>query len=141
MSDRIELAQNAAGRMVPTMVNGKPQIPYLGAGKYQPHGRKGAPPVHSNKDYPQNGDKRVANIETALRKCGLLNFVMEFADFLNDMLVKLAFDELAGHPDGVLYRLGRTGSVRLDTNAIDTEQHSAAVLVGIDFALERPATF
>jgi hypothetical protein len=27
------------------MVNGKPQIPFLGAGKYQPRGRKAAP-VH-----------------------------------------------------------------------------------------------
>ncbi len=71
MTDRVELAQNAAGRMVPTMVNGKPQIPYLGAGKYQPHGRKAAPPVRSSRDYPKNGDKRVPDLETALRKCGL----------------------------------------------------------------------
>jgi len=28
MTGRIELAQNAAGRSVPTMVNGRPQIPY-----------------------------------------------------------------------------------------------------------------
>ena len=71
MSDRSELAQNAVGRMVPTMVNGKPQIPYLGAGKYQPRGRKAAPPVRSSKDYLKNGDKRVVDLETALRKCGL----------------------------------------------------------------------
>ena len=51
--------QNAAGRMVPAMVNGKPQIPYLGVAKYQPRGRKAAPPVRSSKDYPDNGDKRV----------------------------------------------------------------------------------
>ena len=71
MTDRSELAQNAAGRMVPTMVNGKPQIPYLGPGQYQPRGRKAAPPVRSSRDYPKNGDKRVADLETALRKCGL----------------------------------------------------------------------
>jgi citrate lyase subunit alpha / citrate CoA-transferase len=71
MSERVELAHNAAGRRVPAMVNGKPQIPYLGVGKYQPRGRKTAPPVRSNKDYPENGDKRVANLETALQRCGL----------------------------------------------------------------------
>jgi len=43
MSERIELAQNAAGRSVPTMVNGKPQIPFLGVAQYQPRGRKAAP--------------------------------------------------------------------------------------------------
>ncbi len=71
MTDRAELVQNAAGRMVPAMVNGKPQIPYLGVAKYQPRGRKAAPPVRSSKDYPDNGDKRVPDLETALRKCGL----------------------------------------------------------------------
>ena len=57
--------------IVPAMVNGKPQIPYIGVGKYQPRGRKAAPPIRSNKDYPENGDKRVPDLETALRKCGL----------------------------------------------------------------------
>ena len=71
MTERVELVQNAAGRMVPAMVNGKPQIPYLGVAKYQPRGRKAAPPVRSSKDYPDNGDKRVPDLETALRKCGL----------------------------------------------------------------------
>jgi len=71
LSERVELAQNAVGRRVPAMVNGKPQIPFLGAAKYQPHGRKAAPAICSNKDYPENGDKRVADLETALRKCGL----------------------------------------------------------------------
>ena len=71
MTERVELAQNAAGRMVPPMVNGKPQIPYLGVEKYQPRARKAAPQVRSSKDYPENGDKRVPDLETALRKCGL----------------------------------------------------------------------
>ncbi len=71
VKERVELAHNAVGRKVPTMVNGKPQIPFLGAGKYQPRGRKAAPAICSNKDYPDSGDKRVADLETALRKCGL----------------------------------------------------------------------
>src|SRR5512132_2648503 len=71
MTERVELAHNAAQRRVPTMVNGRPQIPYLGVGKYQPHARKAAPAVRSSKDYPENGDKRVPDLETVLRKCGL----------------------------------------------------------------------
>ncbi len=67
MTDRVELAQNAAARAVPSMVNGKPQIPYLGIGKYQPRVRKPAPPVRSSKDYPENGDKRLPDLESALR--------------------------------------------------------------------------
>jgi citrate lyase subunit alpha / citrate CoA-transferase len=53
------------------MVNGKPQIPYIGVGKYAPRGRKTAPPVRTNADFPENGDKRVPDLETALRQCGL----------------------------------------------------------------------
>ena len=69
--EQIELEQNAAGRMVPAVVNGKPQTPYLGIGKYKPNGRKAAPPVRSSRDYPDDGNKRVPDLETALRKCGL----------------------------------------------------------------------
>src|SRR5271165_359959 len=58
MSDKAELLQNAAGRMVPAMVNGKPQIPYLGVAKYQPRGRKAAAPIRSSKDYSDDGNKR-----------------------------------------------------------------------------------
>ena len=67
----VELAQNAAGRMVPTTVNGKSQVPYLGVGQYHPHGKKAATPVRSSSEYPENGDKRVPDLETALRNCGI----------------------------------------------------------------------
>ena len=36
-----------------------------------PADAKPAPPIRSNKDYPDNGDKRVPDLETALRNCGL----------------------------------------------------------------------
>jgi citrate lyase subunit alpha / citrate CoA-transferase len=71
MPAKVELALNAAGRMVPAMVNGRPQIPYIGVGKYQPRGRKAAPPIRTAASYPENGDKRVPDLETALKKCGL----------------------------------------------------------------------
>ena len=67
----VEFVRNAAGRLVPTVVNGVPQVPFLGVGKYRPEGRKTAPPIRSAMDYPADGDKRVPDIETALRKCGI----------------------------------------------------------------------
>ncbi len=71
MTEHIEFAENAAGRMVPAMANGKPQIPFPGVGQHEPRGRKAAPPVRSSRDYPENGDKRVRDLETALRSSGL----------------------------------------------------------------------
>ncbi len=65
------LVENAAGRLVPTEVNGKEAIPYKGVGKHRPVGRKAAPAIASCIDFPSDGNKLVADIETALRKCGL----------------------------------------------------------------------
>ena len=69
--ERTELVRNAIGRLVPEFVNGRLQVPYLGMGKYRPSGHKAAPPIRTSADYPENGDKRVADMETALRRCGL----------------------------------------------------------------------
>src|SRR6202158_2286470 len=69
--EKTELVRNAVGRMVPEIVNGRLQVPYLGVGKHEPRGHKAAPPIRTAADYPENGDKRVADLETALRKCGL----------------------------------------------------------------------
>jgi citrate lyase subunit alpha/citrate CoA-transferase len=71
--NKTELVTNAAGRMVLETVNRRAQTPYMGVGKYQPRGNKAAPPVRTAADYPANGDKRVADLETALRNCGLRN--------------------------------------------------------------------
>jgi len=62
---------NKVGRKVPTEVNGKAQVPFKGVGKHKPGGAKHGPPVRSNASYPKNGDKRVKDLATALRKCGL----------------------------------------------------------------------
>jgi len=70
---KVELRKNALGRMVPEAVNGKRQTPYRGVGEFEPNGRKAAPPISSAKDYPKNGDKRVASLEEALEACGLSN--------------------------------------------------------------------
>jgi citrate lyase subunit alpha/citrate CoA-transferase len=66
-----ELVKNAVGRMVPTVVNGKEQVPYLGVGKHSPRGRKAAPPIASTKDYPADGNKVVKDLKAALEKVGL----------------------------------------------------------------------
>ena len=68
---RATLVKNAAGRMVPVVVNGRPQVPYLGVGAYQPQGSGAASPIRSCKDYPADGDKRVPDLRTALERCGL----------------------------------------------------------------------
>src|SRR5438105_13938653 len=68
---RLELTRNAAGRLVPASVNGKEQRPYLGIDHDHPQGRKAAPLIRSCAQYPTNGDKRVPDLETALRQCGL----------------------------------------------------------------------
>jgi citrate lyase subunit alpha/citrate CoA-transferase len=62
---------NAAGRRVPRVVNGVEQVPYQGVGGYEPKGSKHGPPIRSCRDYPADGDKRVADLKTALQKCGL----------------------------------------------------------------------
>lgn len=64
---------NAAGRRVPTIVNGQKMVPFKGIGKYKPSGRKYAPPIPSCLDYPSNGDKTVHSLEEALKRCGLKN--------------------------------------------------------------------
>ncbi len=66
-----EIVRNAVGRPVPTVVNGKVQVPYAGVAAHKPTGVRHAPPIRSCRDYPTSGDKRVASLEEALRLCGL----------------------------------------------------------------------
>ena len=53
------LTPNAAGRLVPTEVNGIPMIPYRGVDGHRPEGRLASPPIRSAVDYPSDGDKRL----------------------------------------------------------------------------------
>jgi citrate lyase subunit alpha/citrate CoA-transferase len=71
MSTAIEMVKNAAGRLVPTVVNGKEQVPYAGVGKHKPRGRKAAPPISSCVDYPADGNKVVKDLRGALEAAGL----------------------------------------------------------------------
>ena len=65
------MVENALGRRVPSRVNGREAVPFQGVGACRPEGRKQAPPIKSCSDYPSDGDKRVASLEEALRRCGL----------------------------------------------------------------------
>ncbi len=65
------MVENALGRRVPSRVNGREAVPFKGVGACRPEGRKQAPPIRSCSDYPSDGDKRVASLEEALRRCRL----------------------------------------------------------------------
>jgi citrate lyase subunit alpha / citrate CoA-transferase len=78
----MKLIKNAAGRFVPTEVNGQLQIPFKGfvsdyarsrkgVNKYKPSGVKAKPPIRSCIDYPEDGNKVVKDLKTALKKAGL----------------------------------------------------------------------
>jgi citrate lyase subunit alpha / citrate CoA-transferase len=64
-------SKNAASRFVPTHVNGIPQMPYMGIGKYIPEGRKYAPSITSNVNFPQDGNKIKSSIVEALKEAGI----------------------------------------------------------------------
>lgn len=69
----MKLVKNAAGRLVPSLVNGKKQISFKGVDKYKPEGSKAAPPIRSCIDYPPDGNKVQKNLREALKKAGLKN--------------------------------------------------------------------
>jgi citrate lyase subunit alpha / citrate CoA-transferase len=69
MSERV--LRNALGRLVPEMVNGKVQIPYMGVGKFKPQGMKYAPPIVSCADFPIDGNKTLPTLKEALIKSGI----------------------------------------------------------------------
>ena len=71
MTRGLPLTENALGRLVPEMVNGKRQVPFQGVHGHRAEGRKASPPVWSAADYPPDGDKRVASLAEALEACGI----------------------------------------------------------------------
>lgn len=67
----MKFIKNAAGRNVPTTVNGLKSIPFKGVNKYKPKGFKAKPKINSCIDFPDNGDKTVKSLKEALIKAGL----------------------------------------------------------------------
>lgn len=89
------LVKNAAGRLVPTEINGEKQIPYQGLGKYKPEGRKHAPKIPTNADYPADGNKQIATLKEALIKAGLKDgmTISSHHHFRNgDLIMNQVFD-------------------------------------------------
>jgi len=92
------LVRNAVGRLVPTLINGEPALPFLGVGNYSPRGRVAGPPISSCADFPTDGNKVVASLEEALKICGLRDGVTlsthhHFRD--GDLVAKQLFDAAA----------------------------------------------
>jgi len=91
-----DMVSNAVERLVPTEVNGKPQVPFQGAGKYEPTGRKAAPPIRACHHYGL--DKRVGDLRAALEKVGLrdgMTIGMHHHMRNGDMVAVALFDAIA----------------------------------------------
>ena len=71
MNKSDQFVTNAVGRVVPTIINGRPAVPYMGIGKFKPSGHKAAPLISTCADYPDDGNKVVPTLKEALIKCGL----------------------------------------------------------------------
>lgn len=65
------LVTNAAGRTVPTIINGEKHIPFKGIANYKPEGRRYGPKLSSCANYPADGNKVVKSLKDALIKAGL----------------------------------------------------------------------
>ncbi|OFX28322.1 MAG: citrate lyase subunit alpha [Bacteroidetes bacterium GWA2_32_17] len=89
--------KNALGRLVPTEVNGVPQIPYMGVGKYKPIRRKYAPLISSCADYPADGNKTEPGLKDALIKSGLRDgmVISTHHHFRNGDLVAIQIFDIA----------------------------------------------
>ena len=92
-----KLVINAAGRMVPTEINGNPAIPYLGVGKYIPDGTRYAPKTASSANYPSDGNKQIATLKEALQLSGLKDGMTisthhHFRD--GDLVANMVFDSV-----------------------------------------------
>ncbi len=70
-SEEYKLEKNVLGRVVPTIINGKPAVPFQGVGKYRPDGKNAAPPIATCVDYPSDGNKGLPDLKTALIKAGV----------------------------------------------------------------------
>ena len=92
------MIENAAGRMVPAEINGRPAMPFEGVGKYRPEGSKAAPPIRTCIDYPRDGNKVVADLATALKNAGLRDgmTISTHHHFRNgDLVANAVFDAAA----------------------------------------------
>ena len=66
-----KFVKNSAGRLVPTIVNGRSVVPFQGINKFRPNYKGAAPRVPTCIDYPTDGNKVVKTLKEALVKSGL----------------------------------------------------------------------
>lgn len=66
-----KLSTNAAGRVVPEIINGQKHTPFRGVGKHKPSGKRHAPDIVSSVNYPPDGNKTVPSIREALERSGI----------------------------------------------------------------------
>ncbi|MFV2072354.1 MAG: citrate lyase subunit alpha [Thermoanaerobaculales bacterium] len=94
----VKLEKNAAGRLVPDVVNGRMAAPFKGVGKHRPEGRKAAPTIASCLDFPADGDKRASSLREAFESVGLADgMVVSSHHHLRngDLVANMAFDTAA----------------------------------------------
>ncbi|MBS1705415.1 MAG: citrate lyase subunit alpha [Armatimonadetes bacterium] len=65
------LARNAAGRLVPSVVNGRPVTGFQGVSVDRPDGRMHGAPIRSCSMYPSDGNKVAESLKSALVRAGL----------------------------------------------------------------------
>ncbi len=90
-----KIVKNAAGREVPTIINGEEHTPFMGVGKFKPTGRRYGPKLSSCADYPDDGNKVVKDLRDALIKAGLKDgmTISTHHHFRNgDLIAKQIFD-------------------------------------------------
>ncbi len=89
------MIKNAAGRIVPTEINGEKVTPFQGVGKYIPDSKRHAPQIASCANYPSDGNKLVGTLKEALVNAGLKSgmTISTHHHFRNgDLVANLVFD-------------------------------------------------
>ena len=71
VAEKAEVVTNAAGRSVLEVVNGRPQTPYMGIGKYRPTGAKASAPIHTVADGALSSIQARACFDDEVIGCGL----------------------------------------------------------------------
>ena len=87
--------KNALGRMVPNKINDVDVVAYKGVGMHIPIGKKHAPKIASNSNFPLDGNKQVDNLREALTNCGLKDgmTISTHHHFRNgDLIANMVFD-------------------------------------------------
>ena len=94
---KTQMIMNALGRMVPKKINGIPQTPFMGVGKYKTSGLKASQPIRNCSEYPMDGNKVVSSLKEALVMAGIRDgmTISSHHHFRNgDLVMNQVFDQL-----------------------------------------------